>query len=78
MTKEEFANKLKSLNLNKKDFAGICGVPYPTVVNWGIMKKGKLLPIPIWVEPFLNYYEKANKLDYVMDEICNKIRDVRK
>jgi len=77
MTKDNFRKRLKNLNLNKKEFAAICKVPYPTIVNWGIMKKDKQLPIPAWVEPFLDYYEKSKKLDYVMDEICEKIKKVR-
>ena len=75
ITKEEFAEKLADLNLSKKDFASLCQVPYPTVLNWGIMKKEKQLGIPIWVEPFLDNYEKATKLDYIMKDICLKIKD---
>jgi len=77
MNKEDFLNRLKNNNLNKMEFAAICKVPYPTVNNWGIMRNGKPMIIPAWVEPFLDYYEKSKKLDYVMDEICMKIKDVR-
>ena len=77
MTKDSFGTRLKELNMNKKEFAVICKVPYPTIINWGIMKNNKPLPIPAWVEPFLDYYEKSKKLDYVMDEICMKIKEVK-
>lgn len=77
MDKEQFTNKLKDLNMNMKDFSEISMVPYPTIVNWGILRDGKPLPVPAWVEPFLDYYEKAKKLDFVMVEICEKIRGVR-
>lgn len=78
MTKEEFIARLKELEISKQDFSQICSVPYSTINNWGIMREGKPLVIPNWVEPFLNYYEKAEKLEYVMSEICKKIEDVKK
>jgi predicted transcriptional regulator len=77
MTKEQFQNRLKELGINKQDFSEISQVPYSTVTNWGVLRDGKPMVVPIWVEPFLNYYEKAKKLDFVMVEICEKIRIVR-
>ena len=77
MTKELFLERIKELGLNKKEFAVISKVPYSTINNWGTMVNNKPLVIPVWVEPFLDYYEKATKLDYVMDEICSKIKDIR-
>ena len=77
MTKDEFMARLKELNLDKQSFATICSVPYGTINNWGVMRDGRPLPVPAWVEPFLDYYEKAKKLDFVMVEICEKIRVVR-
>jgi len=77
MNKDLLINRLKKLNLNKKEFAAICKVPYSTLNSWGALANGKPLPVPAWVEPFLDYYEKAKKLDYVMDEICMKIKKVR-
>ena len=76
MTKEEFNKKLQGLNINKKEFAYICQVPYPTIINWGITKKGKQLPIPPWVESYLNYYEKSKKFDYLINEVCNKAKNL--
>ena len=77
MDKEEFLSKLKKLGINKKEFTEISKIPYSTVNNWGTIVNKRPLSIPNWVEPFLFYYEKAIKLDYVTDEICEKIRDVK-
>ncbi len=77
MTKDEFTSRLKELNLDKQTFSVECGIPYGTINNWGVMRDGRPLPVPNWVEPFLNYYEKAKKLDFVMVEICEKIKTVR-
>ena len=78
MDKDLLIKRLKVLGLNKKEFAEICKVPYSTLNGWGAQVNGKPLPVPVWVKPFLDYYEKATKLDYVMDEICSKIKDIRK
>ena len=77
MDRDTFVDKLKELKLNKKDFVEISHVPYSTVNAWGSTANKKILPIPPWVEPFLNYYEKALKLDYVTDEICAKIKEAK-
>jgi len=77
MTKEEFSKRLKELNLNKKEFSFICKVSYSTVSNWGTIINNKPLAVPGWVEPFLHYYEKSKKLDYVVEDICNKIKEVK-
>lgn len=77
MDKEQFSNRLKELEMTMKDFSTIANVPYPTIVNWGILRDGKPLPVPGWVEPLLNYYEKSKKLEYVMGEICEKIKLVK-
>lgn len=78
MDKDIFQNRLKELGINKQDFSEISKVPYSTVTNWGVMRDGKPMIIPNWVEPFLDYYEKAQKLEYVMREICQKIESVKK
>ena len=77
MDKNEFTKRLKELNLNNKEFSKISNIPYSTVTGWGCLANKKILPIPLWVEPFLYYYEKSVKLDYVTDEICAKIREVK-
>jgi len=78
MTKEEFNNRLKSIEINKQDFSEISGVPYPTILNWGAMRDNKPVAVPSWVEPFLNYYEKAQKLELVMSEVCSKLQEAKK
>lgn len=78
MDKDLFQNRLKELGLNKQDFSELSKVPYSTVTNWGVMRDGKPMIIPNWVEPFLDYYEKARKLEYVMSEICQKIEAAKK
>lgn len=78
MDKDIFQNRLKELGINKQDFSEISKVPYSTVTNWGVLRDGKPMIIPNWVEPFLNYYEKAKKLEYVMTEICQKIESAKK
>ncbi len=78
MERDDFYKRLKELNLNKKDFAQISEIPYSTVNNWGTKgSTNKLIPVPNWVRPFLDYYEKAKKLEYVMEEICSKIKEVK-
>ena len=77
MNKEEFLNQLKELEINKKEFANICNIPYSTVNNWGTIVNKRPLTIPNWVEPFIMYYDKAQKLDYVTSEICEKIKMVK-
>lgn len=75
MDKDKFLEKLKELNLNKKEFAHISQVPYSTVNNWGTIVNGKPLSIPSWVAPLLYYYERSKNLEYLTDEICHKIKD---
>jgi predicted transcriptional regulator len=78
MDKDQLQARLKELELSKQDFSEICRVPYSTVTNWGVLREGKPMPVPHWVEPFLEYYEKAQKLEYVMREICSKIEAIKR
>jgi len=77
MKKDEFIELLKNLHMNKKEFAQIADVPYPTVSSWGASRNGKVLEIPNWVRQFLYYYERAKKLEYVTDEICEKLHSIK-
>ena len=77
MEKEQFIELLKSTNINKKEFAKIANIPYGTVNNWGLKRQGKIMAIPNWVEPFIYYYLKAKKLEYVTDEICEKLQEIK-
>ena len=64
MTNVNFENKLNELNLSKKEFVQIVGMPYQTLMNW--KQKDET---PYWVEPFLFYYEKGKTLDELLDLI---------
>lgn len=77
MEKEKLSQLLQMVGLNKKEFAKIAKIAYPTVAGWGASRKGKVLEIPNWVEPFIYYYLKAKKLEYLTDEICQKLQEVK-
>ncbi|WP_232364889.1 hypothetical protein [Campylobacter aviculae] len=47
--------------MSKKDFVGIIGMPYQTLMNWKSKDE-----TPAWVEPFLYYYEKGLALDELL------------
>lgn len=55
MTKIEFVNELKRLNLTKKEFSELVGFSYSSVNNWNDEK----YPIPSWVESWLKNYDLA-------------------
>ena len=80
MTKEEFCVRLKELNLTQKDFAEIAHVPYSTLNNWGCMANGKIIQVPTWVEPFLEYYDKSLRFDILRHQIFKAIsvEDIKK
>ncbi|MBE3606341.1 hypothetical protein CCAL13119_05120 [Campylobacter sp. RM13119] len=61
MTNIEFEVRLNELNLSKKEFVEIVGMPYQTLMNW--KQKDET---PYWVEPFLYYYEKGKTLDELL------------
>ncbi|TKX32437.1 hypothetical protein CQA76_03700 [Campylobacter aviculae] len=56
-----FLKKPQELKLSKKDFVGIIGMPYQTLMNWKSKDE-----TPAWVEPFLYYYEKGLALDELL------------
>lgn len=76
MTKEDFNNRLKDLGLSLKDFSKISNISYSTINNWGYTVKGKTIAIPLWVEPFLEHYEKSLKYDYLAKEIFTVMKDL--
>ena len=77
MEKEKLVKLLELAQLNKKEFSIIANVPYGTVNGWGVSRQGRVLAIPNWVEPFIYYYLKAKKLEYITDEICQKLQEVK-
>lgn len=65
MTKKEFDLRLEQLGLSRKDFAELSGIAYKSMSsNWKEDKE-----VPSWVEPFLNLYEKALKLDLIVQTL---------
>ncbi|QKG29180.1 XRE family transcriptional regulator [Campylobacter sp. RM16187] len=65
----KFEEVLKSINLNKKDFAEMTGLAYQTIINWGSTNK-----VPSWVDTWLDNYIKAKSYE----EIKNKVFDIEK
>lgn len=54
MDKEELKELLQQANLTKKEFAGIIGISFGALNNWGSTQN-----IPYWVKSWLeNYIEK--------------------
>ena len=78
MTKEEFNTRLKELNLSIKDFSIIADIPYSTINNWGFKTNDKIIPVPKWIKPFLEHYEKSKKYDYLMKEISEIAKNLEK
>ena len=69
---------LKELNLSIKDFSQIADIPYSTINNWGFTKDEKTIPVPKWVNPFLEHYEKSKKYDYLMSEVFKVVKSLEK
>ena len=70
MKKDEFHKLLEKAEINKKEFSDISGVPYPTVLSWGVSRKGVVLEIPNWVKYMVKYYIDSKKLEIIRREIC--------
>lgn len=62
MKLSNFKELLKSADLNKKEFAELVRISYGTVNAWGVEGRAE---VPDWVEPFINNYLKAKKLDEI-------------
>ncbi|MGG7074340.1 hypothetical protein U5B43_08835 [Campylobacter sp. 9BO] len=61
MSNLEFENRLNELNLSKKEFVELIGMPYQTLMNW--KQKNET---PYWVEPFLKHFEKSRAFDELL------------
>ena len=57
-------NYKDGVNLSKKEFVELVGMPYQTLMNW--KQKDET---PYWVEPFLYHYEKGKSLDDLLNII---------
>jgi len=73
MNKDRFQERLTSLGLSKRQFSEISHISYATVTKWGVLRDGIPMSIPHWVEPFLEYYEKAQKFEMIRRDICQKM-----
>ena len=69
MLLSEFKALLKSVNLNKREFAALVKMSYGTVNSWGVEGRAE---VPDWVEPFIANYIKAQKLDAIEKIIQDK------
>ena len=78
MTREAFIVRLKELNLSIKDFSKISDVSYSTINNWGAKANDKIIPVPKWVTPFLEHYEKSKKYDYLVKEVFKVVKVLEK
>ena len=56
----------------------IADIPYSTINNWGFTKDEKTIPIPKWITPFLEHYEKSRKYDYLMKELSKVAKTLEK
>lgn len=69
MTKNYFDNKLKKLNLNKKDLTNLLNLPYNTVNGWN----GDNKPFPDWLQSWFFHYEKSLKFDKIKGLLKDEI-----
>ncbi|EPS4723100.1 XRE family transcriptional regulator [Campylobacter jejuni] len=59
MTNNDFESILKKCNLSKKEFATLCDLPYPTLMNW----------VKSWLENYIKA-QKYNKIkDLIKDDL---------
>ena len=65
MTKSEFSDKLKTINLTKKEFANLANISYNTVNNWNDEKK----PVPSWVKSWLDNYIKSKSYEDIKEKV---------
>ena len=65
---ESFEKRLTELNLTKKEFATIVGMPYQTLMNWNQKNQTS-----IWVDSWLENYVKAKKYDFLINLISEHI-----
>lgn len=62
MILSDFKELLKNAGLNKKEFAELTNMSYATVNGWGMEGRAE---VPEWVEPFIDNYLKAKKLEAI-------------
>jgi len=65
VTYDELTDRLKKLNMTKKQFAEVTGLGVTTITNW--KSDGK--KIPSWVDSYLDSYEKAKAYESIRDKV---------
>ncbi|MDR0467768.1 MAG: hypothetical protein LBG67_02855 [Campylobacteraceae bacterium] len=70
MTNAELTQKLRGIKITRKEFAGMVGLKYPTVLQWA----GKGKTIPLWVNSWLELYEKAKKYDELTKKFMEQLQ----
>ena len=63
LTRDDFNELLKRVNLSKKEFAELVGVQYSSVNNWGSGKFG----VPYWVKSWIENYEKSTRYEKIKE-----------
>lgn len=69
MTKKQFDDRLKALDLTRQLFAELTKLAYGTVNNWQDEGSDKGKPIPSWVTSWLDNYAKAKSMDSVVEAV---------
>lgn len=64
MNNDTFEKKLEDSNINKTIFSELTSLPYQTLMNW---KRND--SVPVWVESWLENYNKAKVADDIMKAI---------
>ena len=68
MDKEKFQKMLDAAGLNKKEFAEISKIPYPTLRGWG-----STTSFPPYLEFLIESYVKSRKFDKIKEIIKDEI-----
>lgn len=70
MKNQEFEATLLELNISKREFSELTGLPYQTIMNWK-----RFDTLPIWVESWLENYVKAKGLDNIVNAVKPFIKE---
>ncbi|WDL73849.1 hypothetical protein [Helicobacter winghamensis] len=57
-TRKDVLTKIKELNLQREEFCKKVDIAYQTITNWD-----NLCCVPLWVEAWLDIYEKSQKCE---------------
>ena len=71
MNKQEFTEKLESINLSKREFAQLANISYNTVNNWHDLNR----PVPPWVRSWLDNYIRAKDIEKAAEALRPYIKN---